>query len=803
MIKKLLQFSVFATLLVLGFQLKGQNCIQPTQFGSATIAQTGTTTVTTCAFAGEYSLLTFTTAGTYTIFSTGGTGNYITFTDNSNVPVLSGNSPLVVNVTLTGTYRAHISTNASCGTESACRTISAARSLPPPCIQPTPFGSATIAQTGTTTVTTCAFAGEYATGTFTSAGNYTINSTGGTGNFITVTNTNNIVLLSGNAPLAVTIPSVGIYRFHISTNNSCGTDASCHSVSVIGITIPGNDNCTNATTLAIPSSSVGTTFNATTETNNPGNCVTSLTQPGVWYTVVGNGNRFGADLGCSSGWDSKIFVYAGNCSSLTCVTGNDDAGPICPSSAAASVTWCSVPSTTYYILVTGFSSPNNFTISITETVVPTVVITPAAPSICEGNSVTLTASGASTYSWTSGPNNASYSVSPTVNTVYTVVATTSVSCTRTETVNVTVNPNPTISVNSGAICSGESFTINPSGALTYTIEGGNAIVNPNSNTTYTVIGTDALGCISQNPATSTVDVNPTPVITVNSGSICEGQSFTISPSGAATYTIEGGNAIVTPTSNSTYTVIGTSALGCVSQSAAVSNVTVNPSPVVSVNNGTICAGNTFTIVPSGASSYTVQGGNLIVNPSSNSSYTVIGESAQGCLSSNTATANLTVNPSPMVSITGQSLVCQGQTAVLTASGADTYSWNTTATTASLMVAPSASSVYIVNGTNASTGCSNSASFTITVDPCTGVGEVAKTSLQISIYPNPNTGEFVIESANGLNKTIQVMDLAGKVLLTISSDSDKTPVNITEFNNGVYMIRVSSADNNQTFRLIKQ
>lgn len=969
------KLSVIITLLLFGFQMKSQNCIQPAQFGSATIAQTGTTNVTTCAFAGEYSLLTFTTAGTYTVFSTGGIGNYITVTDNSNVPVISGPSPLVVNIALTGTYRAHISTNASCGTESACRTISVARVLPT-CTQPTPFGNATVAQTGTTTITTCAFAGEYstgnfttaavytinvtggtgnyltitdnsnnvlttgfsplsvaipsvglyrihistntscgtentcrtvavirnltpcihatafgnatvsltgttnvtgcafageyATGTFTSTGSYTVNSTGGTGNFITITNTANVVLLSGNAPLAVTIPSVGAYRFHISTNSSCGTDAVCHTVSVIGITPPPNDNCTNATTLAIPSSSAGTTFNASLETNSPGSCSNVLNQPGVWYTVVGNGNRFGANLGCSSGWDSKIFVYSGNCGTLTCITSNDDNGPLCTGSAA-SATWCTVPTTTYYILVTGYSTPNNFTISISETAVPSVTITPAAPSVCLGNSVTLTASGGSTYTWTAGPNNSTYTVSPSTSTIYTVSATTTVGCIRTQTTSVTVNPNPTISVNSGTICAGESFTINPSGAQTYTIEGGNSIVNPNSNATYTVIGTDALGCVSQNPATSTINVNASPIISVNSGAICEGQSFTITPGGANTYTIEGGNAVVTPSANTSYTVIGTSSLGCVSQSAAVSNVTVNPnpvisvnsgvvcqgqsftispsgaatytieggnavvtpttstnytvigtsaagcvsqsvaissitvnaSPVVSVNSGTICAGNSFTIIPSGANTYTVQGGNFVVNPSTSSSYTLIGESAQGCLSSNTATANLTVNPLPVVSITGQSLVCQGQTAVLTASGANTYSWNTTATTASLMVAPSATSVYVVSGTNSLTGCSNTASFSITVDPCTGINAINKSSAQVSIYPNPNKGEFIIESANGLNKTIVVMDLTGKLLLTLNSELDKTPVNINEFDNGVYMIRVSSENNSQTYRLIKQ
>ena len=66
---------------------------------------------------------------------------------------------------------------------------------------------------------------------------------------------------------------------------------------------------------------------------------------------------------------------------------------------------------------------------------------------------------------------------------------------------------PTITVNSGVICAGQSFTINPTGANTYTIQGGSAVVSPSINTTYTVIGTSTAGCVSQAFATSSLTVN--------------------------------------------------------------------------------------------------------------------------------------------------------------------------------------------------------------------------------------------------------------------------------------------------------
>lgn len=127
-------------------------------------------------------------------------------------------------------------------------------------------------------------------------------------------------------------------------------------------------------------------------------------------------------------------------------------------------------------------------------------------SICTGNAATLTASGASTYTWSTGANTASISASPTITTVYNVVGTSSNACQATVYSTVNVNPLPVISVNSGSICSGSSFTITPSGAATYTIQGGNAVVSPTANATYTVIGTSSLGCVSASAAVSSVTV---------------------------------------------------------------------------------------------------------------------------------------------------------------------------------------------------------------------------------------------------------------------------------------------------------
>jgi hypothetical protein len=129
--------------------------------------------------------------------------------------------------------------------------------------------------------------------------------------------------------------------------------------------------------------------------------------------------------------------------------------------------------------------------------------------ICKGQSATLIASGASSYTWQpSSVVNSSTTVTPLTTSLYTVVATNTAGCISTRTISITVKPTPTIAVSSGTICKGQSFTITPSGASTYTYSSGSSVVSPTLTTTYSVTGTNTLGCVSTSPTTLTVFVFP-------------------------------------------------------------------------------------------------------------------------------------------------------------------------------------------------------------------------------------------------------------------------------------------------------
>lgn len=372
--------------------------------------------------------------------------------------------------------------------------------------------------------------------------------------------------------------------------------------------------------------------------------------------------------------------------------------------------------------------------NVTVNSLPTITVN--SGSICSGSSFTITPSGASTYTIQGGNT----IVNPTANSTFTVIGTNTNGCVSSSfaTSSVSVNATPTIAVNSGSICAGESFTISPSGANTYTIQGGNSIVNPTANATFTVLGTSANGCISSSFATSSVSVNAVPTITVNSGSICEGESFTITPIGAITYTFSNSN-IVNPLVSTNYTITGTGSNGCVNSIGAISSVTVNATPAITVANGAICPGNSFTLSPSGASTYTYSSGSAVVSPTSTSSYSISGTSAAGCNSSNPAVATVTVSNTLSVVINGANTVCDGQAINLTAGGATTYTWNTGATSSTIAPVPSPNTTYSVIG--ASGTCSNTAVITVTVNTLPTIN--ATTSNTIIC-----TGETVTLTANG-------------------------------------------------------
>jgi hypothetical protein len=218
----------------------------------------------------------------------------------------------------------------------------------------------------------------------------------------------------------------------------------------------------------------------------------------------------------------------------------------------------------------------------------------------------------------------------------------------------------------------------------------------------------------------------------------------------------------------------------------------------------ICAGSSLTLTASGANTYSWSTGattaSITATPTANITYTATGSNTLGCFGM--ATQVVTVNPLPTVTASSSSsLICAGQSVSLTANGASTYSWNTSSTNTIISVTPSVTTSYTVTGTT--NGCSNTVAITQSVSACTFIDNNVASTIGLVVYPNPNTGVFTIVLNNSTTKTIEVMDLTGRVLVGKTTSNDKVDFNINALANGIYYVRIQTDKTVEVAKIVKQ
>ena len=637
------------------------------------------------------------------------------------------------------------------------------------------------------------------TNTMTSAGTYTVTVTDGNG----CTDTESITLTSNTtAPTAgitnndgtteltctqtaisVTATGGGTYSW----DNSLGANASqsLTSAGTYNVTVTGSNGCTDNTSITLTSNTTAPTAGIT---NNSGTIELTCSQTSISLTATGGGtyswsNSLGTNAtvsitspgtysvkvtGSNGCTDNEDITITQDISTPTAsITNNDGTTELNCSQTAISVTatggssysWDNSLGTnasqsltsagTYNVTVTASNGcTDNTSVTLTSnTTAPTAGITnndAVTELTCTQTSISLTATGGGTYSWSNGGSTAN--TSPTSAGTYTVTVTGSNGCTDNTSVTLTSNttaPSAGITNNTGSstiTCTTTSISVSATGGGTYSWDnslGTSANQTLSSAGTYSVTVTGSNGCTDNTSITISSNTTvPTVTASSSASSVCDGTSVTLTGGGANTYSWDNSvsdGVAFTPSTTTTYTVTGTNTTnGCTNTATTTVTVNNNPSPTISVtetsggsnNDGILCSGDAATLDAGSYSSYSWSTGETsqTVSKSTTATYTVTVTDGNGCTGSDNQT--ITSNANPLVSPSASpASISSGSSSNLLANASGgsspySYSWDNggslnSTTTSNPVATPTTTTTYSVTVSD-NNSCEVSGSVTVSV-----------------------------------------------------------------------------------------
>jgi hypothetical protein len=459
-----------------------------------------------------------------------------------------------------------------------------------------------------------------------------------------------------------------------------------------------------------------------------------------------------------------------------------------PSNAAV----VTAPAGTYTVTATAANGCNaTRSIVVTNTTITPAISISGAANGCVAANTTITASGGTSYLWSTGAATAAIVVTPVSGTTtYTVTVTGANGCTATTTASVRPIAVPSAISAASGICVGEGTDLTASGGVSYVwtnVPAGTSIgttpsinVTPSVTTTYTVTATTAQGCT----ATATVTINVYDVILSASlastnPTTCGGNngSLTVTATGTGAtplqYRINGSawqqsNTFTGLVAGISY-IVETSYVGGYCAFAFGARTLSSPTPptITFTSNNYTCQGGTTSLTANGAATYVWSAG---ASPSNTATvtvaagtYTVTATAANSC----SATASFTItNTTIIAAIAGNNYTCQGGTTALTASGGSAYAWSagTTPSNAAAVTAPAGTYTVTVTGAN---GCNTTTSIVVTnttITPSiTGANDVCVGSTAAFTAAGGTSYAW----SNGQNSATMTTTTAGTYTVTVT------------------------------------
>ena len=429
---------------------------------------------------------------------------------------------------------------------------------------------------------------------------------------------------------------------------------------------------------------------------------------------------------------------------------------------------------------------------------------------------------------------------PTVTTTYSLTVSSVGDGCQPETIyttSVTVNnvPSSTGPSNNGAICTGATATLTPNtsdatawvwtGPDGYTTTEENPMVTPPLTTTYSLtISSTGSGCNPDSVYTTTVVVNPLPVLISGAGAICAGGTLNLTHDGdgtwssgnVATATIDPLTGVATGVSMGTATITYTLPTGCITSTV----MTVNQQPatpmITTATPPTLCSSTYFQnfgtdVAPTADEYYSWSATNGdIMATGHNSQYSIVNFSTPGaaivtltatlnethCTSSTQYLVNVdgTLTDNPLIIYAGGQFICL-------LNNVSHYQWgyDDAYTLDSTMIDGQINQSYFLDSpdfankyywamtTDLTTGCVKKGYYRVPTG-VTNINEVV--AAEIKVFPNPAQAYVnvdIVTKAEG-NKEIEVINLLGQKVATITAINNKVTIDVSGFAAGYYFVK---------------
>ncbi|MFN8297880.1 MAG: T9SS type A sorting domain-containing protein [Chitinophagales bacterium] len=681
-------------------------------------------------------------------------------------------------------YRLRVISTASADT-SYCTAPFAIRTLPSPVVT---ASGATSFCAGSNVSITCPAALSYQWNTGVTTASLT---TGNTGSYV-VTATYAYGCQAVSAPLNVTVYAAPDSSISIASANLCGnavqlqaapglnyqwsTGATTSSIAVnaagtYSLLLTNSFGCKSDSSITVnPYNLSGNLIVANGPTSLcPGQSVILTSLPGLSYSW--SNNQTTQSITVSSSGNYKVTVTDGSCSAtstIVAVTVNSapnstisaSTTQLCPGNSAQlnavnglTYSWSTGASTASITINTAglytlsVTDNNGCTASSSKTItgvpLPSNTVTAGgATTICQGNSLLLTAAPGLNYLWSNGATSQTISASASGSYKVTVTDIGTNCSAASNPVNVVVKPAPTasISATATAICPAALTTLSGPANMSYHWNNGaitsSLVVGPGS---YALTITDGNNCTASATQVITALNGPdTTVMLSGATEICDGETVTISAGSGSGFSYNWSNGFgsqsITVSAAGTYRA---------TVSDAITHCMAVTSPV------------TITIKPVPAISYSLPADRIC----------------------NTSGIIQLTNASPA----GGTFFVNG--------------WVATEVDPSQY---SNSNVIVTYVYEAANGCEAYKADTVFVETCTGINELLTSG--INVYPNPAHNYIVVADEQQALTRVDVIDMLGQTLLTETSTTPQGQVslNISQLAAGNYFI----VTNNKKFKFIK-